>query len=169
MATIELDDPDPRPRDQRRADQPADEHGDHAAEQQHRIDQHAEQDEEDDAFGHRRRGQADEHGRRDQPVGHHAAELEPGGGRRERADAERVEEVHDRAEDQRFPAGLRCAAMAARTRIARNPRIASDRGTRSAISIGRSPPTAASVQTALGLARRALIVQVRGPWGGGMQ
>ncbi len=59
---------------------------------------------EDDALGHRRRRQAAEHRLRDQPVGHHAPELEPGGGRGEGADAERVEEVDDRAEPERLEA-----------------------------------------------------------------
>ena len=53
-------------------------------------------------FRHRRRRQPDQHGRRDQPVGHQLAELEPGRGRRERADAERIEEIDDRAKNDRL-------------------------------------------------------------------
>jgi hypothetical protein len=47
-------------------------------------------------------GEPDDHRRRNQPVGHQLPELEPGGGRREGADAERVEEVDNRADADRF-------------------------------------------------------------------
>ena len=77
---------------------------------------------------------------RDQPVRHQLAELEPGHGRRERADAERVEEIGDGAEQP-------CASGLGTTRLAiadadQDDGEKQDRqrsGTNSAISMAAPP------------------------------
>ena len=87
---------------------------DGAAEQQQRIDQHAEQDEEDDALGHRRRGQADEQVGGISRSGTIRRNLSQAVVGRERADAERVEEVDDGAEADAPRGSARRAGRSAR-------------------------------------------------------
>src|SRR5262245_18039180 len=48
--------------------------------------------------------------RRDEAVRHQPPELDPGGRRRERADAERVEEIRDEAEPERLEVRAELAA-----------------------------------------------------------
>ena len=57
---------------------------------------------EDQRFGNGRQAMARVQRARNKAVRHHLAEFDPGGRRRERADAERIEEIRDRTQRDRF-------------------------------------------------------------------